>query len=239
MLAIVHIEIESRDSTTDLKRRLPSYYIHLRDEHGLPVLPIVVYLKVGLDGIGIDVCEERFWELEVLRFKYLYVGLPALDGLQYVEGENWLGVALSALMKVPRDRVAWLGAEALRRLTEAPLNDQQRFLLAECVEAYLPLEPDQQLDYERLLQGTSGSRVLAMNKTTYDKGWEKGLEKGREEGILEGVRLSVLDLGSLRFGSPPADTESRIKSIRDVSQLNDLNKRILTAQSWDELLNVN
>src|SRR5436305_11564893 len=30
---------------------------------------------------------------EVNRFQYLYAGLPALDGLQYVQGENWLGVA--------------------------------------------------------------------------------------------------------------------------------------------------
>jgi len=70
-LALLHIEIESPDRTTGIKPRLPSYYIHLRDKYGLPVLPIVVYLKVGLDGIGVDVFEERFWELCPLRFEYL------------------------------------------------------------------------------------------------------------------------------------------------------------------------
>src|SRR5271166_905269 len=57
LLALVHIEIESQDKTTQLKPRLPAYYIHLRDTYHLPVLPIVIYLKVGLDGIGIDVYE--------------------------------------------------------------------------------------------------------------------------------------------------------------------------------------
>jgi hypothetical protein len=93
------------------------------------VLPIVLYLKVGLDGVGTDTYEEAFWELPVLRFTYLYVGLPGLDAVQYVRGDNWLGVALAALMRIPEGRAAELGVEALNRLSEAPLSEQQRFLL--------------------------------------------------------------------------------------------------------------
>jgi hypothetical protein len=52
----------------------------------------------------LSVYEERFWELRPLHFEYLYVGLPALEALEYLQGDNWLGVA--ALMKIPRDRVA-------------------------------------------------------------------------------------------------------------------------------------
>ncbi len=126
-LALVHIEIESPDKVTPLRPRMFHSYVQLRDKHGLPVLPIGLYLKVGLEGTGIDVYEEHFWELRPVRFEYLYVGLPALDAIQYVQGDNWLGVALAALMRIPPDRAAWLGAEALRRLQEAPLTDQQRF----------------------------------------------------------------------------------------------------------------
>lgn len=93
-LALVHIEIESPDQTTSIKSRLPAYYVSLRQKHQLPVLPIVLYLKVGLDGIGIDTFEERFWELCPLKFTYLYVGLPRLNAVEYVRGDNWLGVAL-------------------------------------------------------------------------------------------------------------------------------------------------
>ena len=61
-------------------------YAHLRRTYRLPVLPLALFLRVGRDGIGVDVYEERFWEFELLRFRYLYVGLPALDALEYVEG---------------------------------------------------------------------------------------------------------------------------------------------------------
>ncbi len=111
-LLLVHVEIEASDRTTQLTSRLPYYYHFLRDKYGLPVLPIVLYLKVGFKGIGVHQCVETVWELEVSRFQYLYVGLPGLDGVEYAKGDNWLGVALSVLMKIPPDRVAWLGAEA-------------------------------------------------------------------------------------------------------------------------------
>ena len=70
-VALIHIEIEAPDRAARLKPRLPSYYIHLREKYGCPVLPIVLYLKVGMDGIGVDVVAEKFWELDVLAFKYL------------------------------------------------------------------------------------------------------------------------------------------------------------------------
>jgi len=129
-LALVHIEIESADKTTSIKPRLARYYIHLRDRYELPVLPIVIFLKVGLDGIGVDTFSERFWELETLSFQYLYVGLPGLDGLQYAAGDNWLGVALSALMKIPKDKVAELGKEALTKLAKSPLDRHKIFYWA-------------------------------------------------------------------------------------------------------------
>ncbi len=107
-LALIHIEIESPEGTTSLKSRLPRYYIHLRDCYSLPVLPIVIYLKVGMDGIGVDHIEERFWESVRLAFDYLYVGLPGLNAIEYIQSDNWLGVALTALMRISPDQAAWL-----------------------------------------------------------------------------------------------------------------------------------
>ncbi|MDD4270849.1 MAG: hypothetical protein PHN77_21720, partial [Thermoguttaceae bacterium] len=57
-----------------------------------------------------DVIERRQRDRRLAalsRFQYLYVGLPGLDGVEYAKGDNWLGVALSVLMKIPPDRVAW------------------------------------------------------------------------------------------------------------------------------------
>ena len=38
------------------------YYVQLRRDTGLPVLPIGLFLRVGLDGIGWDAYEEHFWK---------------------------------------------------------------------------------------------------------------------------------------------------------------------------------
>jgi hypothetical protein len=224
-LTLIHIEIESPDRTTNLKPRLPAYYIHLRDKHNLPVLPIVIYLKVGLDGIGVDIYEEEFWELTVLCFRYLYVGLPGLKAVDYVEGDNWLGVALAALMRIPKDKIVSLGEQALRRLHESPLNEQQRFLLTECVEAYLPLNEEQQLELEARLLAVPSERVKTMNKTTFEKGMEKG------------VQDTLLRIGAKRFKQAPSkEFESRIRSIKDIERLEELTDRVMDAGSWDELL---
>jgi len=129
-----------------------------------------------------------------------------------------------------------LGAEALRRLAEAPLSEQQRFLLGECVEAYLPLSEAQQREYQRLISGESHAKVQAMNQTTYEKGIEKGIEKGREQGLEEGLQNTLIHLGRKRFGIPSREIKAKVLSIQDIARLEQLTERILDVQSWQELL---
>jgi hypothetical protein len=225
-LALVHIEIESPDTIAPLRPRMFDAYAHLRRQHGLPVLPIGMFLRVGLKGIGTDVYEEKFWELQPIRFEYLYVGLPALDAIEYVQGENWLGVALAALMRIPPDRAAWLGAEALRRITAAPVTEQQRFLLAECVQAYLPLDEAQQHEFAKLVSGEAYEGVRAMNMTWYDKGIEKGIEKGQ--------RMMLRDYLEARLGQLSPAAAHRLDTM-PIDQLQALIKAAWSAKSLAEL----
>jgi hypothetical protein len=225
-LVLVHVEIEAPDRTTELKPRLPYYYHFLRDRYQLPVLPVVLYLKVGLEGVGIDRVVEEVCGLEVNRFQYLYAGLPALDGLQYVRGDNWLGVALSALMRIPPERVAWLGAEALRRLAGAPLTQQQRFLLGDCVQAYLPLDEGRKRELDQLLQTDTYAEVRAMNKTVF----EEAMEKGRRLGQLELV-IWVLEG---RFGALSARQREHLEQLSS-EELRQLVLRIGSAETPAEL----
>ncbi len=134
-----------------------SFYEHLRRQHGLPVLPVALYLRVGLKGIGWDVYEETYWDQRLLHFSYAYVGLPGLKGEVYVAGEHLLGVALTALMGVPPERRAAVHAEALRRLAEARENDYRRYLLLDCLEAYASLDKAQRRNWGSC-SGPSGMR---------------------------------------------------------------------------------
>ena len=122
-LVMLHVEIERKDSVEPLRGRMFGYFHYLRHKHQIPVLPIGLYLQVGLNGIGWDVYEEWFWEQRLVHFEYAYIGLPALDAFKYLHGANWLGVALSALMRVPEARRAELKAEAMQRLATSPENE--------------------------------------------------------------------------------------------------------------------
>jgi hypothetical protein len=133
-------------------------------------------------------------------------------------------------MRVPPERAAWLGAEALRRIQGAPLTDQQRFLLGECVQAYLPLGPEQQREFERLMATEPYRGVQAMNTTWFEKGLQQGREEGREE-----VRRAVLhDLVEEKFGPLSPEVQERLRQLPP-DRLAGLTKAVLRAQSLREL----
>ncbi|WP_020471320.1 RpnC/YadD family protein [Zavarzinella formosa] len=227
LLAIL-IEIESPDSTTSIRDRMPGYAARLSGKLELPVLPIVLFLNVGLDGVGVLTHERKIRDLVVERSDFLYVGLPALNALQYVEGNNWLGVALSALMRIPPDRVAWLGAEALRRLGRSSLDDQRKFLLGECVRAYLPLTEDQQRELDGLLQTETYSEVKAVNVTIY----EKGIMKGELKGLVSGLLFAT----ELKFGRVDPAVSDKINALSTVEQVRAVQSLLRTTVSAEEFL---
>jgi hypothetical protein len=229
-LALIHIEIESPDKVAPLRPRMFRSYVYLRDRYQLPVLPIGLYLKVGLDGVGIDLYEERFWDLETVRFQYLYVGLPALDAVKYVQGDNWLGWALAALMKIPKDQIAPLGMEAMRRIVGAPLSEQKRFLLWNCLEAYLPIGQNILDEFDKLLNTERYSGAKAMNKTTYERGEEAGEKKGEEKARRDVCREIMED----RFGPLPTKVTERLQQMSLVDLI-PLCKAVLHAQSLNDL----
>ena len=218
------------------------YYIQLRRDTGLPVLPIALFLRVGLDGIGWDAYEEHFWEQRIVRFEYAYVGLPALDGEPYATGENLLGVALSALMKLPADRRAELYAKGLKQIAASGENDFRRFLLVECLEAYAELEEAQKERLQALLRTAEYQEVEPLMKTTYERGIERGIEQGIERGIERGVergieqgeRRSALRQLEAKFGPLSSEVKQQVEGLSPEA-LARLQLDLLTAQALREL----
>jgi Domain of unknown function (DUF4351) len=198
------------------------YYVQLRRDRGLPVLPIALFLRVGLDGIVWDAYEEHFWEQRIVRFEYAYVGLPALDGQPYATGENLLGVALSALMRLPDDRRAELYAEGLKRIAGSAENDFRRFLLAECLEAYSELDEAQKARVQGLLQTEAYQEVEPLMKTTY------------ERGIEQGERRSALRLMEAKFGPLTPQVKQQVEALSPEA-LAQLQLELLKAQALEEL----
>jgi hypothetical protein len=212
--------------------------IQLRRDTGLPVLPVALFLRVGLDGVGWDAYEEHFREHRVVRFEYAYVGLPALDGEQYATGENLLGVALSALMRRPAERRAELYVEGLQRIASSGENDYRRFLLVECLEAYAELDDGQKERLQALLQTDPYQEVESLMKTTYERGIEQGIERGIEQGIERGIEQGIergIEQGERRLTLRPMEAKFGPLSPKVKQQVEALSPEALTELQLDLL----
>jgi hypothetical protein len=222
LVALVHVEVETRQSAAALRPRMFEYYTVLRRDTGLPVLPIGLFLRVGLEGVGWDAYEEFFWEHRILRFEYAYVGLPALSAEQYATGEQLLGVALSQLMRVPAERRAELFAEGLKRIVRSGENDRRRELLRECLEAYSELDPAQRERFHALLDTAPYQEVKTSMITTY------------ERGIVQGQRITALLQLEEKFGPLSPAVRQRVEALSP-DELRQLTLDFVKAQSLKDL----
>ena len=227
---LVHLEVEAEDRVTGVRGRAYDYHKYLRDRYHVPVLTGALYLRVGLEGLGIDAYEEEVLGDEQVRFTFRYAGFPALDAESYVRGDNLLGVALSALMKVAPGRRGWLAAEALRRIVESQERPWRKHLLAECVQAYLQLDDEQRGIFEGLLRTEPFQGVKAMGQTWFEQGIEKGIERGQ---LLERRRTIRRQLEK-KFGMLSPDMLARIDKLT-MEQLDDAILGVLDAHSLADL----
>ncbi len=84
---------------------------------------------------------------------------------------------------------------------------------------------------ETLLQGvtTRGESVL----------YQKIIRQGKAEGEISEARKMLLLQGRSRFGEPPPEAVAALDALSDVSRLEELGVRLLSASSWQELLGLN
>jgi hypothetical protein len=155
-----------------------------------------------------------------------FIGLPALDGEAYATGANLLGVALSALMRLPAERRVELHAEGLQRIARSGENDYRRFLLAECLEAYADLDEAQKERLQELLNTEPYQEVQPLMITTY--------ERGIQRSILQGEQRSALRQLEAKFGPLSAEVKQRVEALSPEG-LAQLQVDLLQAQSLKEL----
>jgi len=221
-LVLVHSEVESADTVEPLRKRIYDYRHELRRKYQIPVLSLGLYLSVGLEGIGWDRYVESYQGQEIMSFRFPYLGLPGLEAFDYVTGTNLLGVGMSSLMRVAPDREAELKADALQRIFESDLPEFQRYLLVECVEAYLPLAGPQADEFDRRLLTPKYGGAMKVGKTS------------REIGVEEGERSMLIRTLRRRFGAIPPNVIERLQTMNP-DELLDLNVRLADARSLSEL----
>jgi hypothetical protein len=226
---LIHVEIEAR-SRRGMGARLRDYHRAIQARHEDPVLSIVVYLKGGPAGI----CEQELdGDLKapgLTSFRYLSFGLSRCSAAEYLAKSEPLAWALAALMNRGGLSKAELKMRCFERLTEASLRDEERRELANCIETYLELTPEEAEEVP-LLDTSQTRRTQAMS-LLYKVSWA---DKMMLEGERRGLRGVLLDEIEERFGPVPEGIRSRIESIQSVDRLKRLIRRARTAKSLNGL----
>jgi predicted transposase YdaD len=90
--------------------------------------------------------------------------------------------------------------------------------------------------YQAILEEGRAEGVEVGRAEGVEVGRAEGVEVGRAEGSLSEAQRILLILGTERFGAPSAEVQARVASESGVERLEELTRRVLTAQSWEELL---
>lgn len=224
---LLHVEVEGEDHLTGLRPRLFDYHKHFRTRYHVPVLSVGLYLRVALHGRGTDAYQESFLGVES-RMEWPYVGLPGLEAERYVQGDNVLGVALSVLMRIEPERRGWLAAEAMKRILESQEPQWRKYLLCECVQAYLP--PEHRQAFVHLIEAEAYREVKTVTKTWFD---EKK-EEGRIQGMIQGKWELLVPQLRKKFGPLSPAVLHRLQTW-PLERLQEVGEALLDAQSLEEL----
>jgi len=225
---LIHVEIEARASLR-MQERLWRYRNQIQARYDTQVLPIVVYLKRGRPGVSLETWESRLGS-DFPEPRYVSFGLAGCRAAEYLARPEPLAWAFAALMNpVPLSRAEHKMA-CLRRI--AGLRGRtDPFLLVDCVENYLELEPREAAEFDALRSRRENKEVRAMAMT-----WSEKLEaKGEEKGRTQGAHQLLLRLLGKRFGPLPENVRRRVETITSLDLLTELAERVLSAHSLEEI----
>lgn len=222
---LVHVEIEAR-ARRPMPRRLRAYASRIQSLYDGQVLSIVLYLKGGEPGICWQELDGEVHSPEVTTFRYVAFGLAGCPAEDYLARPEPLAWALAALMSPGHLSRAEHRLACLKRIGTARLRMERKALLADFVDAYLPLTPDQEKEYKMTEAGKpqEGNAV-----------WMTWSERLLAEGERRALKEALLRLLEKRFGPVPRKALKKVESLKSVPRLHDLVERVVTASSLEEL----
>lgn len=224
---LVHVEIEAR-ARRGMGSRLRDYHRAIQARHEEPVLSIVVYLKGGPAGICEQELDGGLKAPGLTSFRYLSFGLSRCSAAEYLAKPEPLAWALAARMNRGHWSKVELKTRCLAKIAEAPLSESERFELANCVETYVELTPEEAEEIP-LLDTSRTRRTQAMGMSLlYRVSWA---DKMRLEGQRRGIREVLLHLMEKRFGPVPDEIRSRVEGIQSIDRLKRLSSKVMTAKT--------
>ncbi len=238
---LVHFEFEGSRKDDDFPRRMFEYFCPLFLRHQTHIVPIAVFSDdVQWTSPIPSYFELKFTPQSGVRFDYHLIKLSHLDYRQFLKSQNPLAYALMAKMKYSRRERVRLKADFLRLILRAGVDPARQSLLVEFVEAYMPLQTEEQIQFEELIHETQEYEELQTMVTVYEKagiqkGIEQGIEQGIEKGRLQGKLETLLLLLENRFSKVPTQTKRKIQRITSVERIDKLVTAALTVKSLRDL----
>ncbi len=221
-LVLIHVETQSV-RRNEVRFRVFEYYMLLRLRYKLPVFPIALYIVPGTGGITQETYTESLFGANILMFTYAAIGLPELQADDYLQSDNPLAPALSALMKPASLGRAAQKIASLQRIIHSPVDEARQVLLTNVIETYLTLNGEEQAEFERLVSQSDEPEVREM-VSIYE---ERGVIKGAQNMLLKQMRK--------KFGELPEQIEIKMRGITDEAELERLGERFVTADTLADM----
>jgi hypothetical protein len=232
---LLHLEFVAGHDSATLPRKLHMRHGLLEDRHDIRVRSGAVLLRPEADSPRLTGLYVRAFPREeaYLTFRYQVVRVWELEpGPLLTSGLCLLPLALIA--DVTEAELPGI----IKRVGER-LSSRRGRKLAEVVWAasYILLG----LRYSPALAAQLFRGVVSMKESsTYQAILEEGRTEGRAEGRVEGAVAEAKKvlrlLGDKPFGVPDASTATAIEQIDDLGRLEEMLKRLPTAESWQDLL---
>jgi hypothetical protein len=231
---LIEVEIEHNHRRT-MGHRLWLYSHQLYQRYGVPIVSIVVFLRGGPPGAQWTDHVEAAIGRPIHRFTYLSLGLSGIPAETLLERPEPLAWALAALARSRKLGRARLKLELLQKIATAKVNEQQRYLLNNCVETYLQLTGRVAEQYAALYAAQANPEVEAMRMTWGDRMEMEYEQRGRKQGREEGTRQTLLRILGKRFGEVSPAVRERVEAIDSLEELGGLVDRTLEVKSIEEL----
>lgn len=256
---IGHLEFQANPDP-NIDRRVLLYNVVLGWRHGLPVRSTVFLLRPEADAGASGVVRDMAADDAMLEFRYRLVRVWEQPAEFFLSGGlGTLPLApVSAVAAGPLDAVRSVMSEVRKRIDrdatsrEAPeiwtavkLLLGLRFptpIVNDLYSGVQPMRVDlsasstyQEIVREGLEKGMLEGMSKGM-KQGMEQGLEQGMERGMAQGRVQGARDVLLAQAASRFGVPPIEVRTAIQAISEMSRLESLATRVLTAESWQDLL---
>jgi len=231
-LCILHIEFQA-SSGRKMKTRLLVYNTMLYQDHGLPVITMVIYLfraTMVKSPFVIKVGTQT-----IITFQFLVLPMFELDAEQYVHNHvTSMYPLLPTMQGVNKALIRQVVAELIELYKEDKVTLAQQIMwleiLLERTDTIASLEKQEIGEelkmYDRLWEESSLVRKIRA------EGEAKGEARGEVKGELQGLRQMIMYIIEGRFPALNTLAQNRIAQITDLEELKRIGKQL--AATLDE-----